>query len=135
MMMKKMEEPDIATMSDKIIHITSKKEHDELLAANKDQYWILDFHASWCGPCHMIAPVFEQSANNYPSIKFAKIDVDAVPDLAQHYRIRAMPTFKVVRYAGGENENAEDPKEQVDTLQGASKERLVALVEKIDGLA
>ncbi|CAE6450144.1 unnamed protein product [Rhizoctonia solani] len=122
-------------MSDKITHITSKKEHDELLVANKDQYWILDFHASWCGPCHMIAPVFEQSANNYPSIKFAKIDVDAVPDLAQYYKIRAMPTFIAVKYAEAEVENAEGPKEQVDKLQGASKERLAALVEKIDGLA
>ncbi|KAH7338812.1 thioredoxin-like protein [Rhizoctonia solani] len=133
-------------MSDKIIHITSKQEHDALLSADKNQHYvsgsdesvnignvltsykIIDFHASWCGPCHMIAPVYETLANENPNIKFAKVDVDAVPDVAQHYGIRAMPTFIVTKY------NEEGNLEEVDQLRGANPQALADLVQKTNVL-
>lgn len=54
---------------------------------------VLDCWATWCGPCKAIAPVIEKFSEQYPQAKFYKIDVDAVPDVAQELGIRAMPTI------------------------------------------
>ncbi|CAE7204049.1 unnamed protein product [Rhizoctonia solani] len=108
-------------MSDKITHIESKAQHDALLAEHKGKIVIIDFHASWCGPCHMIAPVYEKLASENPDLAFTKVDVDNNEDLSKQYGIRAMPTFKVV--------NADDGS-VLDELQGASKDKLEALVAK-----
>ncbi|EUC57334.1 thioredoxin, partial [Rhizoctonia solani AG-3 Rhs1AP] len=106
-------------MSDPITHIESKAQHDELVAKNPGKAMVVDFHAAWCGPCHMIAPKYEALANECPEIIFTKVDVDAVPEISQHYGIRAMPTFKVVKDG-----------EELDTLQGANPERLVNMIQK-----
>ncbi|KAF8684528.1 Thioredoxin protein [Rhizoctonia solani] len=50
-----------------------------------------------CGPCHMIAPTYETLAGENENIKFFKVDVDNVPDVAQHYKITAMPTFVILK--------------------------------------
>jgi thioredoxin 1 len=49
------------------------------------------------GPCHQIAPVFEQLSRTHPQAAFAKVDVEAVQDVAQIYNISAMPTFVFIR--------------------------------------
>lgn len=54
---------------------------------------VIDFFATWCGPCKKIAPVFEKLAEVYPSIAFLKVDVDESGDLAELYEVQAMPTF------------------------------------------
>ena len=54
---------------------------------------IIDFFATWCGPCKKIAPAFEKLAEVYPSIVFLKVDVDESPELVDKYEIQAMPTF------------------------------------------
>lgn len=54
---------------------------------------IIDFFATWCGPCKKIAPAFEKLAEVYPSIVFLKVDVDESPELVDTYEIQAMPTF------------------------------------------
>lgn len=54
---------------------------------------ILDFFATWCGPCKMIAPKYSELSAKYPHVGFYSIDVDKMPDAAQEYRVRAMPTF------------------------------------------
>ncbi|KAI7847522.1 thioredoxin-like protein [Circinella umbellata] len=58
-----------------------------------DKLVVVDFHATWCGPCKLIAPKFKVFAENYTGAVFAKIDVDEVPDVAAEYSVRAMPTF------------------------------------------
>ncbi|TGZ84496.1 thioredoxin-domain-containing protein [Ascodesmis nigricans] len=64
---------------------------------NKDKLVVIDFHATWCGPCKAIAPQIEKYSKQYADVEFYKIDVDEVPDVAQQFGVRAMPTFKFVK--------------------------------------
>ncbi|GHJ84816.1 hypothetical protein NliqN6_1218 [Naganishia liquefaciens] len=58
---------------------------------------VVDFHAVWCGPCHMIAPTFQQLSQKFAHVQFLKVDVDKVQAIAQKYRVSAMPTFIVIK--------------------------------------
>ncbi|KAI9638928.1 thioredoxin-like protein, partial [Dioszegia hungarica] len=61
---------------------------------------VVDFWATWCGPCKLISPHFEKLEQKYPQIKFVKVDVDEQAEVAQEVGVRAMPTF--VAYNKGE---------------------------------
>jgi thioredoxin 1 len=54
---------------------------------------LIDFFATWCGPCKNIAPKFEQLSKMFSSVTFLKVDVDESAELAEQFNIRAMPTF------------------------------------------
>eukprot|EP00850_Spirogloea_muscicola_P011164 SM000068S20596 [mRNA] locus=s68:434021:434770:+ [translate_table: standard] len=106
-----------------VVTIQAVEEWDAKLAeaANADKTVVVDFSATWCGPCRAIAPTFAALSKKYPNIVFLKVDVDDVPDVAAACKISAMPTFQVFRN-----------KHKVDELVGASPPKLEELVGKYD---
>jgi thioredoxin 1 len=69
-------------------------DHDQTV---KDGIVLIDFWASWCGPCRQFAPVFERVSERNTDAVFAKVDTEAEPELAQMYGITAIPTLVVYR--------------------------------------
>lgn len=68
---------------------------DEVLSAN--DIVLVDFWASWCGPCRAFAPVFEAASAEYPDLVFAKVNTEAERELAESFAIMAIPTLMVFR--------------------------------------
>lgn len=58
---------------------------------------LIDFWASWCGPCRMFAPVFEQAAERHDDIIFAKVDTEVEEELARAFQISSIPTLVAIR--------------------------------------
>ena len=76
--------------NENVIHIGSEEAFDQLIAG--DTPVLVDFWATWCGPCRMIAPIVEEIANVYAGKAIvAKVDVDEQGELAQRYRIMNIP--------------------------------------------
>lgn len=71
--------------------INSKKEFDEAITLKG--LVVVDFFATWCGPCKMIAPMLDKFAAEYDSVSFIKVDVEKVAEAAQQYSITSMPTI------------------------------------------
>ena len=69
-------------------------DHDQTV---KDGIVLIDFWASWCGPCRQFAPIFERVSTRNEDAVFAKVDTEAEPELAQMYGITAIPTLVVYR--------------------------------------
>ena len=74
------------------IEVNSKTFEQEVLKADKPV--IVDFWATWCGPCRMIAPFVEQLADEYEGkVAFMKVNVDEEPELCEKYRISSIPNL------------------------------------------
>ena len=82
--------------NENVIHIGSAEAFDKLMAG--DAPVLVDFWATWCGPCRMIAPIVEEIANEYAGkVVVAKVDVDEMGELAQRYRIMNIPTLMLFK--------------------------------------
>ncbi|KAI9934810.1 hypothetical protein ASPWEDRAFT_161658 [Aspergillus wentii DTO 134E9] len=84
--------------------ITSFAQFKEII--NGDKPVVIDFWATWCGPCRMISPVFEKLSNeqDYSNVAFYKVDVDEQEEISQEVGIRSMPTFAVFYQGNKVNE-------------------------------
>ena len=58
---------------------------------------VIDFFATWCGPCKMLAPIIDKIAEDMPQVKFGKVDVDQAMDLAKRFGIRSIPTVIIFK--------------------------------------
>ncbi|CAB3982567.1 thioredoxin 1 [Paramuricea clavata] len=76
-----------------VLIINSDAQFKSEFEKNSNKLVIVDFTASWCGPCKRIAPVFEQLSNQFTAAAFLKVDVDICKVTAASHGIRAMPTF------------------------------------------
>ena len=78
-----------------VINITKNNFQEEVL--NSDKPVLLDFWASWCGPCRMVSPIVDEIADERSDIKVGKINVDEEPDLAGQFRVMSIPTLIVIK--------------------------------------
>ena len=77
------------------ININKNNFQNEVL--NSDKTVLLDFWASWCAPCRMVAPIVEEIAGERGDIKVGKINVDEEPELANKFSIISIPTLVVIK--------------------------------------
>ena len=101
-----------------VIELTSENFEAEVLRA--DRLVIVDFWASWCTPCRMLAPILEEIAAEHPDIKVYKINVDEAQDIAEKYGVMSLPILIFF-------ENGEAVDESIGLV---SKEQIISLLPK-----
>ncbi|KAF8323696.1 thioredoxin-domain-containing protein [Clavulina sp. PMI_390] len=80
---------------------------------------VIDFNATWCGPCHMIAPKYQEFSRKYTDATFTEVDVDKAQDVARKYGVTAMPTFVFLKNG-----------QQIDSVRGANPMALEKAIQK-----
>ncbi|BFG16586.1 thioredoxin H2 [Prunus yedoensis var. nudiflora] len=92
-------------------HFNASKESNKLM--------VIDFTATWCGPCRAMEPTLKEYADKYTDVEFIKLDVDELPDVAREFGVQAMPSFVFVKKG-----------DVIDKVVGARKEELQKKIEK-----
>ncbi|MBR5639080.1 MAG: thioredoxin [Muribaculaceae bacterium] len=109
------EDEDFSSASDATESNATKSNATESNATERanpksEKLVLLDFYATWCGPCKMMTPIMEEMEKKYSeNMEFKKIDIDKEPALAEKYRINAVPTFVILSPRG----------EEIDRMEGA----------------
>ncbi|KAK9503601.1 hypothetical protein O3M35_010129 [Rhynocoris fuscipes] len=102
-----------------IREILNESQFQEELNGSTTKLVVVDFTATWCGPCQRIAPFFEQMAQKYPKASFLKVDVDKCQETAVNQHVSVMPTFYFFRN-----------KVKVDSIQGVDPNKLEEKIKK-----
>lgn len=71
--------------------LNNKNEFEQIISSN--ELVVIDFFATWCGPCKMLSPVIENVESLIHDVKFVKVDIDQFNDLASQYKIQSVPTL------------------------------------------
>ncbi|HIV44550.1 MAG TPA: thioredoxin [Candidatus Faecalibacterium avium] len=77
--------------------VTINKENFNTEVLQSDKTVLLDFWASWCGPCRMLSPVVDQVAEERPDVKVGKVNVDEQPELAAQFGVMSIPALLVFK--------------------------------------
>ena len=108
-----------------VLHLTKENFEQEVLQAKEPV--LVDFWASWCGPCQMVGPVVEEVAGEVTDAKICKVNVDEQPELARQFRVMSIPTLMVFKdgQAVKREVGAKSKAELLDMLnvQGVIKQR------------
>jgi len=104
-------------MSSLIHSVEDKDDFDNQLKEAGSKLVVVDFYATWCGPCKMIAPKLDEMATQFTDVVFLKVDVDDVEEVASTYGISCMPTFLFIKNG-----------EKIAEFSGANADKLRELV-------
>lgn len=88
-----------------------------------NKIFILDFYASWCGPCKRIKPFYEKLAEEFTELTFCEIDIDneEYSEFVEEMQVKSMPTFIVYNYEEG----------ILNRMSGANEEKLLSMIKSI----
>ena len=100
---------ETAKTEEKIIEVTSRNFEEEVIKSEKPV--IIDFYATWCGPCKKLFPIVEETAKENENVKFVKIDIDNIKDITLEYQVKSIPTLLLIQ-------------------NGEEKDRIVGIVDK-----
>lgn len=78
-----------------VVHVTTDNFEQEVMQSDKPV--LIDFWASWCGPCMMLGPVVEELAGEVDDVKICKVNVDEQMDLARQFRVVSIPTLIIFK--------------------------------------
>lgn len=102
--------------------LTLTQENFQTEVANSSGIVLVQFWATWCGPCRMFSPVIKEIAEmNLPDVKFGKVDIDQESDLAGQFRVMSIPTLVLFK----------DGKAEVTSVGVKSKKEVLEMIEKL----
>ncbi len=109
-------------MAGQVLDITDDNFQTEIIESGAPA--LLDFYATWCGPCKTIAPIVEELAGEYAGqgVKVCKVDIDVAPNLAAQFGIQGVPTLMF--FKGGEKVDQMVGAQNRPTIEGKIKELL-----------